>query len=167
MNKLKILKYDRKYRSDGFDCGQKALNNYIQKNVTKDVKNGSCTCFVMLNEKEEVTAYYTLSTESINIESAPPEFQKKIKYQYVPLILLGRLAVDKTQKAQGFGKLMLVDALKKSLNVANHHVGAVAVIVDPITDAAKNFYLKYGFTSIPDSGRMFMSMKKIESAFSQ
>ena len=162
---MKIHKYERKYKRDRFDCGKEPLNNYIQRNATKDVKNGTCTCFIIKNKDEEVIGYYTLSTDSIPIEEAPKQFQKKIKYQYVPVILLGRLAIDKNHFGKGLGKLLLVNSLKKSLEVATNHVGAVAVIVDPIDGEAEQFYLKYGFTPLPDSSRMFMSMKTIENAF--
>lgn len=162
---MKIHKYERKYKRDKFDCGKEPLNNYIQRNATKDVKNGTCTCFIIKNDKEEVIGYYTLSTESIPLEDAPPEFRKKIKYQYVPVILLGRLAIDKNHFGKGFGKLLLVNSLKRSLDVATNHVGAVAVIVDPIDEEAQEYYLKYGFTLLQDSGRMFMSMKTIRNAF--
>lgn len=162
---MKIHKYERKYKRDKFDCGKEPLNNYIQRNATKDVKNGTCTCFIIKNDEEEVIGYYTLSTESIPLEDAPPEFRKKIKYQYVPVILLGRLAIDKNHFGKGFGKLLLVNSLKRSLDVATNHVGAVAVIVDPIDEEAQEYYLKYGFTLLQDSGRMFMSMKTIRNAF--
>lgn len=162
---MKIHKYERKYKRDKFDCGKEPLNNYIQRNATKDVKNGTCTCFIIKNDKEEVIGYYTLSTESIPLEDAPPEFRKKIKYQYIPVILLGRLAIDKNHFGKGFGKLLLVNSLKRSLDVATNHVGAVAVIVDPIDEEAQEYYLKYGFTLLQDSGRMFMSMKTIRNAF--
>lgn len=167
LHKLKIYKYERKYQRDKFDCGKETLNNYILKNATKDVKSRACTCFIIKNAAEEVIGYYTLSTESIPIEDAPLPFQKKIKYKYVPVILLGRLAVDKSNFGKGLGKLLLVDALKRSLEVSKNHVGAAAVIVDPIDEEAKQFYLKYGFISLPDSGRMFMSMTTIEIAFGE
>jgi hypothetical protein len=62
---------------------------------------------------------------------------------------------------------MLVEALKKSMKVGKDHVGAVAVILDPIDDDATSYYKKYGFIILPDSRRMFMSIKKIEEAFKQ
>ena len=164
---MKIYKYERQFKRDKFDCGKEPLNNYIQRNATKDVKNGTCTCFVIKNADEEVIGYYTLSTESIPIEDAPPQFQKKIKYQYVPVILLGRLAIDQNHFGNGLGKFLLINSLKRSLNVAKNHVGAIAVIVDPIDEEAKQYYLKYGFTLLQDSRRMFMSMKTIENAFNE
>ncbi len=164
---MKVYKYERHFKRENFDCGKVPLNNYIQRNVTKDVKTGSCTCFVIKNDDDEVLGYYTLSTESIPIEDAPLQFQKKIKYQYVPVILLGRLAIDRKYFGKGYGKLLLVNSLKRSLEVAINHIGAVAVIVDPIDEEAKNYYLKYGFEELQDSGRMFMSMKKIDNAFNR
>lgn len=165
MNKLEIIRFERKYNRDNFDCGKVSLNNYIQRNVTKDVKNGSCTCFVILDEEENVIGYYTLSSESIPLESAPEVFRKKIKYPYVPVILLGRLALDKRFFGKGLGKTLLVNALKKCLYIANNHIGSVAVVVDPLDDEARQFYKKYGFIHLQDSGRMIISMQRIRNAF--
>ncbi len=162
---MEIQSYNRKFKREKFDCGKEPLNNYIQRNVTKDVKNGACTCFVILNNSDHVIGYYTLSAESIPKSDAPSDFQKKIKYEYIPVILLGRLAIDKSQFGKGYGKLLLIDSMKRSLEVAKKQIGAVAVIVDPIDEEAIAFYSKYGFTLLPSSGRMFMSMNKIEAAF--
>lgn len=150
---------------DHFSCGKPSLDNYIRNTVTKDVKSGVCTCFVIVDEQERVTAFYTLSTDSIPIDDAPDDLKKRIHYPHIPVILLGRLAVHKEFLGQGYGKLLLVNALKKSLHVAKDKIGSMAVIVDPIDDEALKFYKKFGFTHLPDSGRMFMTMKKIEEAF--
>lgn len=105
-----------------------------------------------------------MSSESIPKEDAPSEYAKTIKYENIPVILLGRLAVDNSVQGQGYGRFMLIEALKKSVNVAREHIGAVAVIVDPIDEEAIRYYKKYGFTLLPGSGRMFMSINKIERA---
>jgi len=161
---LQTVPYDRKYNRKNFSCGKPPLDNYILINATKDVKAGACTCFVILNKQDDVIAYYTLSTESISKDDVPKEYVKSIKYDSIPVILLGRLARDNSVKGQGFGKFMLIEALKRSVKVAKEHIGAVAVIVDPIDEEAISYYSKYGFTMLPDSGRMFMSIKKIEEA---
>lgn len=167
MNKrqLKTTPYERRYNRKNFSCGKSPLDNYILRNASKDVKSGACTCFVIVNEDEAVVAYYTLSADSINVEDAPLEYVKSVKYEKIPVILLGRLAVDISVKGQGLGKFMLIEALKKSITVAKQHIGAVAVIVDPIDEEAISYYKKYGFTLLTDSGRMFMSIRKIEEAF--
>jgi predicted GNAT family N-acyltransferase len=77
---------------------------------------------------------------------------------------MGRLAVDNRFKGQGIGKLILVDALKRSWEIAKT-IGSYALVVDPINKDAENFYLKYGFIKLPDSGKMFISMKTIDQLF--
>ena len=119
----------------------------------------------MADDDKRVAAYYTLSSESIPKEDVPEELAKKINYPHIPVILLGRLAVHNEFRGQGLGKLLLADALKRSLEVAKNQIGAAAVIVDPIDNEAELFYQKFGFTKLPDSGRMFMTMRKIEEAF--
>ena len=162
---MDVIPYQRSFKRNEFSCGHKTLDNYLQRNATKDVKAGSCTCFVNIDDQEKVIGYYTLSADNISIEDAPDEFKKSVKYPYVPVILLGRLAIDQKHKGKGYGKLLLIDSLQRSLNVAKNQVGSVAVIVDPIDDASIAFYSKYGFTMLPDSGKMFMSINKIEKAF--
>ena len=85
-------------------------------------------------------------------------------YKDLPMILLGRLAVAESQKGNGLGELLLVDALKRSYDISSSEIGAIAVVVDPINDS-ETFYEKYGFTKLPDSGKMFLPMTTIASLF--
>ncbi|MDQ3015771.1 MAG: GNAT family N-acetyltransferase [Bacteroidota bacterium] len=163
---MKIIPYHKKYKREHFSCGKPSLDNYILRNVTGDVISGACTCFVIIDESELVISYYTLSAANIPIDDAPVELKKKIQYAHIPIILLSRLAVDVTHRGKGFGKLLVVDALLRCWQVSKTQVGSVAVIVDPIDEEAEKFYTKFGFTKLPDSGRMFMTIKKIEAAFS-
>ncbi len=163
---MKIFPYQSTYKREHFSCGKPSLNNYILRNVTSDITSGACTCFVIIDESEQVISYYTLGADSIPIDDAPDELEKKIPYAHIPVILLGRLAVDSKYSGKGFGKLLIVDALFRCLQVSKTQVGSVAVIVDPIDEEAEKFYSKFGFTKLPDSGRMFMTIKKIEAAFS-
>jgi hypothetical protein len=59
----------------------------------------------------------------------------------------------------------LIDALKRSYNTAIGSIGSMAVVVDPIEEKARSFYLKYGFIDLPDSGRMFIPMGTIAQLF--
>jgi len=120
---------------------------------------------VILDDQQRVIAYYTLSTDSIPLDDALEALKKKINYPHIPVILLGRLAVHNKYAGKGYGKIMIADALKRSLQAAKEQIGSAAVIVDRIDADAERFYLKYGFTKIPDSGKLFMTMRKIEEAF--
>ncbi len=164
---LEIIPYERKFIRNHFSCGRPSLDNYIRNTVTKDVKSGACTCFVIIDEQQRLIAYYTLSTDNIPIDDAPEDLKKRINYPHIPVILLGRLAVHREFVGKGYGKSLLVNGLKKSLQVAKDQIGSMAIIVDPIDEEAVKFYKKFGFTNLPDSGRLFMTMKKIEEAFNK
>lgn len=149
-----------------FTCGNIALDNYIQKQAKQDIKRKLSTCFVLSNEDNVIKGFYTLSNAGISREVIPEEIKRKLPraYQALPVTLLGRLAVNEVNKGQGLGKLLLIDALKRSYEVSKA-IGSMAVIVDPIDENAVKFYNKFGFILLPDSGKMFLGMKTIEQLF--
>lgn len=73
----------------------------------------------------------------------------------VPVVLLGRLAVDRSFQGKGLGAFLLIDALRRALYISEQ-VGIRAVEVDAIDDAARRFYLKFGFRSLLDDSRHLM-----------
>ena len=82
----------------------------------------------------------------------------------MPVTLLGRFAIDKSSQGKGVGKLLLIDALKRSY-FASQSIGSMAVVVDPVDEPAVNFYKRYGFIWLPDSKKMFLPMKTISRLF--
>ena len=158
---------DTKHKKSEFTCGNTYLDNYIQKQAKQDVKRKLSACFVMSNEEDnEIRGFYTLSNAGIPREVIPEEIKKKLPraYESLPVTLLGRLAISEKYKGQGLGKLLLIDALKRSFEVSKV-IGSMAVIVDPIDGNAIKFYDRFGFISLPDSEKMFLSMKTIEELF--
>lgn len=131
------------------------------------MKRKLSVCFVLPDSNSEgIMGYYTLSNNGIPLDVLPPERRKKLPSSYtnIPVTLLGRLAVDKRFQGRGLGKWLLMDALKRSLDVSLS-IASYAVIVDPLDPVAEMFYAKYGFIKLPDSGRMFLSMKTIGEVF--
>ena len=155
------------HKKSNFSCGKEMLDVYIHNQANQDVKRKLSACFV-INEKETnlIKGYYTLSNNSIPSKSVPNQIQKKLprSYESIPTTLLGRLAIDNRFQGQGIGKLILIDALKRSYEISKT-IGSFAVIVDPIDQDAENFYEKYGFIKLPDSGKMFLPMKTISQLF--
>jgi predicted GNAT family N-acyltransferase len=155
------------HKKSDFSCGKEMLDVYIHKQANQDVKRKLSACFV-INEKETnlIKGYYTLSNNSIPSKFVPNKIQKKLprSYESIPTTLLGRLAIDNRFQGQGIGKLILIDALKRSYEISKT-IGSFAVIVDPIDQDAEKFYEKYGFIKLPDSGKMFLPMKTISQLF--
>lgn len=150
---------------ESFACGHSSLDNYILRNARDDQKEGLARCYVVLEDETRIIGFYTLSMSKILKEDIPPEFlNRKVRYEDIPVILLGRLAVDEKSQHRGIGKFLLVDALKKSVE-ASDRIGARAVVVDPIDVRAMEFYSKYGFVLLPDSQRMFLPIKGLRNIF--
>ena len=156
-----------KHKKADFSCGKELLDYYIHKQANQDVKRKLSACFVVSEtETGLIKGYYTLSNSSIALEFIPDPIKRKLPKSYanIPSTLLGRLAIDNRFQGQGLGKFLLIDALKRSFETAKT-IGSFAVIVDPIDPYAENFYSKYGFLKLPDSGKMFLPMKTVNQLF--
>ncbi|WP_069660362.1 GNAT family N-acetyltransferase [Arcticibacter eurypsychrophilus] len=145
-----------------FRCGKEMLDNYLHTQASQDVKRKLCVVFVLFDETT-IRGYYTLSNASIPSKLIPKAIKRKMpqSYEVLRVTLLGRLAIDIKFKGQGLGSIILVDALKRSYEIANHSLGSIGVIVDPLDSDAVAFYEKFGFIVLPDSGKMFLPMADI------
>ena len=107
--------------------------------------------------------YYTLSSLSIELNQLPEKLARKLLKHSVPAALIGRLAVGNAARGQGVGKMLLADAIKRTL-VVSDQIAIYAMVVDAINDSAKGFYKQFGFTHLSDdSPRLFLPLKSIES----
>lgn len=163
---IKIL--EKKYDKSNFNCGYSLLDDYLKRQARQDVSRDLSACFVLVDEENTVKGYYTISANSVRKEDFSETLQKKWppSYQDIPTILLGRLAIDNSLKGKGFGQILLIDALKRSLEISEN-LGTLAVVVDPIDEIAKGFYERYGFILLPGSGKMFLPIKTIKELFTQ
>lgn len=155
------------HKRTSFFCGNEMLDNYFHNQANQDIKRMLSACFVIKEEQTVfIKGYYTLSNNSIPLENIPENIRKKLPKSYltIPTTLIGRLAIDIHFQGKGIGKLILIDALKRSFELSKT-IGSFAVIVDPIDKEAESFYDKYGFIKLPDSQKMFLPMKTIGQLF--
>src|SRR5207237_10188971 len=111
---------------------------------------------------KRVFGYYTLATGAIPTSHLPPRVARKLPKHPVPVVLLGRLAVDQAAQGKRLGEYLLMDALRVSLGLSEA-VGLFAVEVDAIDEQAKRFYEKYGFTPLADSAyHLYLPISTIE-----
>lgn len=155
-----------KHNRAAFSCGVGALDNYLHNQAGQDLKKRAAVPFVLTNDGKTVAGYYTLSQFAVELDAVPQEIAKKLpKYPMVPATLLGRLAVSNEYRGQKLGELLLMDALKRSLD-SSIQVASAAVVVDAKDDAAITFYKKYGFLDLPKiERRLFLPMGTIEQLF--
>ncbi len=149
-----------------FDCAEPALNDYIQRFAHQHAnKNISQTHVAILkNTHEKIIGFYTLSTGNVKFSTFPPSIQKKLPKYPVPIIRIGRLAVDNSMQGKGVGASLLKDALQRCL-MLSEDVGIFAVVVEAKHKKAKAFYLKYGFREFNDEMlKLFLSIKTIKES---
>lgn len=157
-----IRRLDKDHDRSAFDCGQPLLNEWLEDRAGQFDRRDLSRTFVATRPDEElVVGYYAVSTHRVASEALPAAEAKGLPRLDVPVVLIGRLAVDHTVQGQGLGALLLVDALRRSLQISEH-VGIRAVEVDALDDAARNFYLMFGFRSLLDDPRhLFLPMHEI------
>jgi GNAT superfamily N-acetyltransferase len=108
-----------------------------------------------------VLGYYALSNHLVRHEALSEELAKGLPVVDIPVVLLGRLAVDQSVQGQGLGQHLLIDALRRVAHVAEH-IGVRAVEVDALDDEARRFYLRFGFFPLLDDQRhLFLPMQVI------
>ena len=153
------LNHDR----TGFQCSVEALDRYLKKQAKQDIKRRISRVFVATkpDNPKVVIGYYTLSTLSIELNQLPEKIARKLPKHPVPAALIGRLAINYAAQGQEVGKLLLADAIKRTLAVSDQ-IAIYAMVVDAIDDNAKGFYEQFGFTRLSDDNpRLFLPLKSI------
>jgi len=150
------------YRLDDFDCGKDPLNEWLRSHALDNEGKASRT-YVVADTSMQVLAYYTLALGSV-IRAEVPRKHRHGLPNPVPVMVLGRLAVDRRHSRRGIGPHMLKEAIQRTLLV-EREAGALALVVHAIDDAAVGFYAKYGFQVFPAGTRtMFLPIETIRAA---
>lgn len=158
---LVIEPLNRSHDKPGFSCGAPSLDRYLQKQARQDIKRRISRVYVATvhNTPNRVIGYYTLSTLAIGCNDLPDEHARKLPKHSIPAALIGRLAVGTQARGYGIGKLLLVDALKRTLAVSEQ-IAIYAMVVDAIDEQAESFYLQFGFKALSAGGRrLYLPLK--------
>lgn len=146
----------------GFFCGHDSLDQFLKQYAGQNQKSGISRTFVAIRPGMKVVCgYYSLAAGSVNFASLTEAQRKRLPRYPLPVIHLGRLAVDRDSQGKGLGEFLLIDAFARIAQV-EESAGIHAVEVVAIDAAAKKFYLKYGFTELQDDPHhLFMPLKLI------
>jgi len=166
MSEWVIEPLGRQHERGGFSCGKAPLDKFLHALVSQYEKRNLGRTYVAVRPGEShVTGYYTLVSGAISFDHVPSEHAKKLPRHSVPAILLARLAVDESSRGQGFGRVLLINALRRCFELSKQ-IGVHAVEVDAIDDEARSFYERHGFLPLLDNPlHLFMPMTSVEKAF--
>ncbi len=150
---------------DNFQSGVSSLDKWLKELALKNQSSGAARCFVIC-DKKIVIGYYSLSAGAIARENATKQMQRNVPNP-IPILLLGRLAVDQKYHNMGLGSALLRDASLRAL-VLSEEVGIVAILVHALSEQAKRFYLSRGFIPSPlQEMTLMMTLKTIRSVLSE
>ncbi len=154
-----IAPLGRQHDRTSFSCGLPELDRYLARQAGQDVRRRIARVFVCTaGETDAVLGFYTLSALSIDLASLPHQLSRKLPRHPVPCALIGRLAVDRFARRRGLGRMLLADAVKRTM-AASQAVAMHALIVDAANDDAKRFYETFGFTPLTrDPMRLFLPL---------
>jgi GNAT superfamily N-acetyltransferase len=131
---------------DAFECGVASLDDWLKRRARRNEAEGASRTFVTC-AGASVIGYYSLAAGSVLHEIATGKVRRNTP-DPAPVILLGRLAVDRRCQGKGIAADMLADAVLRTLGAAET-VGVRAMLVHAISEDAKRFYEKHGFRVSP------------------
>ena len=142
---------------DNFDCNSEVLNIWLKRRAFKNEELGASRTYVVCID-DQVIGYYALATGSIALNGLPGKIRRNMP-DPIPVLILGRLAVDKQWQQAGIGRGLLKDAVIRSSLVAKQ-VGIRALLVHALSVEAKDYYLRQGFVeSKEDSMTLLINLK--------
>lgn len=148
-----------------FSSGHPSLDEWLLKRALKNIKNRASKTFVISNE-ERVIGYYALSGGAVSHKEAYKKLTRNMP-DPIPVVTLGRLAVDVNFQNRGLGSSLLRDAHLRVLNVANHDFAIKAILVHAIDQQAIEFYTSKGYHSSPiNKSTLMISLDEIEKSIS-
>jgi GNAT superfamily N-acetyltransferase len=138
------------------------LNDWLRQLAGQYERRDLARTYVAVRPSEvQVLGYYAISNHQVSYEALTDEQSKGLPVIDVPVVLLGRLAVDRSFQGQGLGACLLIDALRRAASISEH-IGVRAIEVHAIDEDARRFYLKYGFVSLrDDKHHLFLPMRAV------
>jgi GNAT superfamily N-acetyltransferase len=146
--------------ADGFDCGTPVLNEWLRLYAWPNQKGGSARVYVSLDTAQGLIAgFYCLAGGAVQHKDAPKRVSQGLARHPIPVVLIGRLAVDQRYAGQGIGRFLIQDAFRRIIQTADS-VDVRAVIVQAKNDSAAKFYRKLGFQAFDSDPMLFFQLVK-------
>ena len=129
-----------------FQSGEPVLDDWLKRRALQNEESGASRTYVVCVGKRGV-GYYALAVGAVAHIESPCRVRRNMP-DPVPVMVIGRLAVDQTVQGQAIGPAMLRDAVLRTVQAADI-AGIRAILVHAISERAKRFYEKCGFSSSP------------------
>lgn len=139
--------------TERFSCGIDSLDQWLKRRSLKNQMQGASRTYVVC-DRVHVVAYYALASGALTTPDATGRFRRNMP-DPIPVVVLGRLAVDQTLHGKGFGRALVRDAGLRVMQAADA-IGIRGMTVHALSDDAKVFYEKVGFEPSPHDAHLLM-----------
>ena len=148
--------------TEGFDCGQPALDQFLKRYALVNQKVNSAQTYACCL-RGEVVGFYSLVVGSGDHKDAPARVVKGLARHSVPVMILARLAVDRDHQGKGLGRALLKDALLRTAQAADI-AGIRCLLVHAKDEAARQWYESWEFEPSPtDPYHLFLMLKDLKA----
>jgi GNAT superfamily N-acetyltransferase len=131
---------------ESFDSGEPSLDQWLKRRALKNQASGASRTFVV-TEDASVVGYYALASGAVDIDAASGRFRRNMP-DPIPVIVLARLAVDRSWQGKGLARALMRDAGERVAQAADV-IGIRGVIAHALNEDAHRFYLALGFEASP------------------
>jgi GNAT superfamily N-acetyltransferase len=165
---LRLERLGARHDFSGFASGKEELDSWLRRHALAAQQMDSARTFLLTRGADDagnrVAGYFSLTMSSVLRAEAPPKLVRGLPAYPVGMVLLTRLAVDRSEQGKGLGALLLSEALRKAV-AAGEAAAARLVVVDAIDDEAAKFYAHHGFIPTPGHPlRLYRRMKDIRAS---
>ncbi|HLA95749.1 MAG TPA: GNAT family N-acetyltransferase [Pyrinomonadaceae bacterium] len=156
---FKVEPLSKNHDRQSFDCGEESLDLFLKRFARQNAEKGLGRTFVAVKgDDPKIYGYYTLSSNSFGFEIVPDNLPR----YPVPVVHLGRLAVDRSAQGERLGQALLFHAFERSAEIAEQ-LGIYAVEVYALNENARRFYLSFGLTELKDDKlHLYITIKDIK-----
>jgi GNAT superfamily N-acetyltransferase len=130
-----------------FECGERELDSWLKRRAFANQLNGASRTFVVADQNGRVYGYYAMATGAVSHQVATGNVRRNMP-EPIPVVVLARLAVDRSAQGASLGSALLQDAVNRAIAVSEN-AGVRALLVHALHDRAKSFYEHYGFQVSP------------------
>lgn len=147
---------------EAFTCGTESLDAWLERRALKNQASGASRTFVACEDRR-VISYYALASSAVAVDAAAGRFRRNMP-DPVPVVVLGRLAVDRSRHGQGLGRALVRDAGLRVIQAADS-IGIRGIIVHALSGEARGFYERLGFEPSPlDPMLLMVTLADLEAA---
>lgn len=132
--------------TDAFTCGVDSLDRWLKQRALKNQATGASRTFVVC-EGNRVLAYYALASSAVAAAVATGRLRRNMP-DPIPVVVLGRLAIDQSLQGQGIGRALVRDACLRVMAAADA-IGIRGMLVHALSSEAQAFYEHVGFEPSP------------------